>query len=222
MATKSPKQVTIFGRLSFPTLTVKEAFELSQKGSYPVANMEDAKPSLQLVVEQAQFDKLKRHAEDVFLPYAMENEPKKEPLTQAEVKRILDFIDAGDFDEDGPNTPFKSVHEKTAELAPEAVATIKVIGNAGVDILQQAIVTEEAELAVPDPDLLSFPVVQPINKTIHTLYPGAYVGVTLNLYAYRNGKTPGFSAGGSAVVFKADMDRFGGGLAVDEDEIFAD
>lgn len=222
MAAKSPKQITIFGRLSFPTLTAVEAFELSKKGIYPAASKEEAKPSLQLVVEQAQFDKLVKHARDEFLPYAMENEPKKEPLTQAEVTRILDFIDAGDFADDGPNTPFKPVHEKTQELAPEAYATIKAIGNKGIDIEQKAIVTDETELAVPDPDQLSFPVVLPLNKTTHRLYSGAYVGVTLNLYAYRNGKTPGFSAGCSAVVFKADMDQFGGGVAVDDDAIFAD
>jgi hypothetical protein len=54
------------------------------------------------------------------------------------------------------------------------------------------------------------------------MYPGAYVAVTANLYAYHNGKPPGFSAGCSVAVFKADADRFGGGVAVDEDEIFMD
>ena len=60
------------------------------------------------------------------------------------------------------NTPAKPVHEKTAELAPEAVATIKVIGPKGGDIEQKAIVHDEDELAVPDPDLIAFPVVRPI------------------------------------------------------------
>ena len=54
------------------------------------------------------------------------------------------------------------------------------------------------------------------------MYPGAYVAVTLNLYAYHNGKLPGFSAGASVAVFKADGERFGGGTTVDEDEIFLD
>ena len=45
---------------------------------------------------------------------------------------------------------------------------------------------------------------------------------TLNLYAYHNGKHPGFSAGANVAVFKSDNDRFGGGVSVDEDEMFMD
>jgi len=83
-------------------------------------------------------------------------------------------------------------------------------------------VTSEDELLVPDPDLLTFPVIKPIGQTVHSMYPGAYVAATLNLYAYHNGKHPGFSAGASTAVFKADGERFGGGTSVDEDEIFLD
>lgn len=75
---------------------------------------------------------------------------------------------------------------------------------------------------MPDPDLLNFPVIKPINQTVHSMYPGCYVAVTLNLYAYHNGKHPGFSAGANVAVFKADGERFGGGVTIDEDEIFAD
>ena len=42
-----------------------------------------------------------------------------------------------------------------------------------------------------------------------------WVAATLNLYAYHNGKHPGFSAGVVAAVFKRDGDRFGGVVAVD-------
>jgi hypothetical protein len=86
----------------------------------------------------------------------------------------------------------------------------------------KAIVQDEEELKVPDPDQLSFPIIKPIGQTVHSMYPGCYVAVTLNLYAYHNGKHPGFSAGGSTAVFKMDGERFGGGTSVDEDEIFAD
>jgi hypothetical protein len=224
MGAKNPKQVTIYGRLSFPTFTAKEAFDLSLKGSYPAADIASASPSFQLVVEQAQLDKLRDHIVDEFFPYCIEQEKngeKKDVLSAKEVADLQAQIEGDDFD-GVYNTPIKNVHEKTAELAPEAVATVKVLGNKGTDIELKAIVNEEAELAVPDPDLLQFPVLKPLSATVHSMYPGCYVAVTLNLYAYHNGKLPGFSAGAGVAVFKADGDRFGGGSTVDEDEIFMD
>ena len=112
--------------------------------------------------------------------------------------------------------------DKAQETFPEAVALLKFIGNAGVDIKQMAIVRDEDELAVPDPDILRFPVLLPINETVHAMYAGCYVAVTCNLYAYTQGKLPGFSAGATTAVFKQDGDRIGGGCEVNEDEIFAD
>lgn len=221
---KNPKTVTFYGRLSFPTFTAKEAYERSMKGKYPAADVASASPDFQLIVEEAQLDKVRDHVIDVFFPYCIEQSTKGEKrdvLDAKEVKELTKQIKASDFD--GPyNTPFKPVHEKTAELAPEAVATIKVIGNKGADIELKAIVNTEDELAVPDPDQISFPVIKPIGQTVHQMYPGAYVAVTANLYAYHNGKHPGFSAGAGVAVFKADGERFGGGKAIDEDEIFLD
>ena len=86
----------------------------------------------------------------------------------------------------------------------------------------QAIVRDEDELAVPDPDRVKFPCILPINETVHDMYPGALVTATVNFYAYHNGKLPGFSAGVSTAVFKSDNERFGGSVAVDADEIFLD
>lgn len=224
MAPKNPKTVTVYGRLSFPTFTAKAAYERSLKGSYPAADIASAAPDFQLLLEQAQLDKLKGHITGEFFPYCIDQSTKGEKrdvLDAKEVKALTSQLDPPDFD--GPyNTPFKPVHEKTAPLAPEAVASIKVIGNKGVDIELKAIVNNEDELAVPDPDQLTWPVIKPIGQTVHSMYPGAYVAVTLNLYAYHNGKHPGFSAGASVAVFKADGDRFGGGTTVDEDEIFLD
>lgn len=223
-STKSPKNVTIYGRLSFPTWTAQAAYDRSQSGKYPAADVSKAAPDFNLLVEQAQFDKLMNHVKTEFLPFVVKRNAdgeKKDELTQAEVDDILAQLDAGKFD-GVYNTPFKMVHEKTVDSAPEAVASIKCIGNKGVDIELKAIVQDESELAVPDPDLLSFPVIRPINQTVHSMYPGAYVAATLNLYAYRNGKLPGFSAGASTAVFKADGERIGGGMSVDEDEIFMD
>jgi Protein of unknown function (DUF2815) len=221
---KSPKTVTIYGRLSFPTFTAQEAYDRSQKGSYPAADVASASPDFQLLVEQAQLDKLLGHIESTFLPYCVQQEAageKRDVLSKKEAADLLKQVKT--LDPDGVyNTPVKPVHEKTAPLAPEAVATVKVIGGRGSDIELRAIVNDEQELLVPDPALLTFPVVKPIGQTVHTMYAGAYVACTLNLYAYHNGKLPGFSAGATVAVFKADGDRIGGGTAVDEDEIFTD
>jgi hypothetical protein len=220
-----PKKITVYGRLSFPRWTAKEAYDASQKGQYPAKDVASAKPEFNLILEQAQFDKFMAHVENVFFPYCVAQAAageKRDVLTEAEVKKLLDGL-KGDLSDQMFNTPLKAVHEKTAALAPEGVASLKCIGNAGVDIEQKAIVAAEDELVVPDPDQLTWPVIKPISQTVHSMYPGAYVAVTLNLYAYHNDpKRPGFGAGASVAVFKADGDRFGGGVSVDEDEIFLD
>ena len=94
--------------------------------------------------------------------------------------------------------------------------------RAALDFILKAIVNDESELSVPDPDILQFPVIKPLSATTHQMYPGAVVAVTVNLYAYRNGKLPGFSAGANVAVFRSDAERFGGGVDVDTDEIFLD
>lgn len=225
-ATVDPKRLTIYGRLSFPTWTAKAAFEKSQGGTYPAADISKAKPDFILLLEQAQLDKLMNHCVSTFLPYCeaqfAANE-KRDKLEPDEVKSLIEQIsDPAKWEKGVYNTPFKPVHEKTQPLAPEAVAQVKVIGNEGVDFELKAIVNSEGELLIPDPDLLKFPVLKPIDQTVHQMYAGCYVAVTINLYAYHNGKLPGFSAGASTAVFKADGDRFGGGVSVDEDEIFLD
>lgn len=221
---KSPKNVTCYGRLSFPTWTAQEAYDRSQGGKYPAASVAEAAPNFNLLLEQAQHEKLLNHFEQEFLPYCVSQykaDEKRDRLDEKEVKALLTQIKA--LDPDGVyNVPLRPVHEKSAELAPECVSSLKVIGTKGVDIELKAIVHGEDELIVPDPDQLTWPCVKPIGQTVHQMYPGAYVAVTLNLYAYHNGKLPGFSAGASVAVFRNDGDRFGGGVSVDEDEIFAD
>lgn len=222
---KNPKVVTIYGRLSFPTFTADEAFARSQKGQYPAKTVADAAPDFQLLLEQAQLDKLTNHITNEFFPYCIEQEKKGEKrdvLSAAEVKKLLDGL-KGPLEDQLFNTPLKEVHAKTADLMPEAVATLKAIGNAGIDTELKAIVQNEDELAVPDPDQLTYPCIKPIGQTVHNMYPGALVTATLNLYAYHNDpKRPGFGAGAGVAVFKADADRFGGGVQVDEDEMFLD
>jgi hypothetical protein len=216
--------VTFYGRLSFPQFTAQEAYDRSQGGKYPAASVAEAKPSFQLVVEQGQLDKFRTHVIDTFLPYCVQQEKdgeKRDALSEAEVKKLIAQIKKADFEGDY-NTPFSAVHEKTQVLAPEAVATIKLIGTAGQDIELKARVDDEDGLAVNDGSVLTFPVVLPLDQSKFSMYPGCYVAVTANLYAYHNGKLPGFSAGANVAVFKTDGERFGGGVSVDEDEIFLD
>lgn len=220
----NPKNVTCWGWLSFPSFTKDEAYALSQKGSYPVSSPAEASPSFQVLLNQTQYEKVMKHIEDTFLPYCTEQHKKgerRDALEPKEIKALLDGL-KGDLSDQTYNTPLKAVHEKTAPLKPEAVAAMKVIGQKGTDMELKAIVNEESELAVPDPDILSFPVVKPLAQTTHSMYPGCKVAVTVNFYSYHNGKHPGFSAGATVAVFKEDDDRFGGGTAVDEDEIFLD
>lgn len=230
MATKTPevdpKVVTIWGRLSFPVWTAQDAHDKSQKGKYPSASPAEAQPNFNLLVEQKMLDKLRDHVVNHFMPhcaasFAKDGEKGKDALDPKEVKDLLAQIDGTDFD--GVfNTPFKNLSEKSKDLAPECVASVKLIGNKGTDMELQAVVRKEDELLVPDPDQLSWPCLRPIGQTVHQMYPGCYVGVTVNLYAYHNGKLPGFSAGAQVAVFRDNADRFGGGVAVDAEEMFAD
>lgn len=222
---KNPKTVTIYGRLSFPNFQHQQAVARNAKSKFPKADASEVSPDFNLLVEQTQLDKLVTHVKQEFLPYCAEQEKKGEKrdnLTDAQIKKVLKVIDSGDYEDQPPYIPMKAVGEKTAELAPEAVASIKVVGNKGVDIELKAIVNSEDELLVPDPDLLQFPAIKPIGQTVHQMYGGCYVAATLNLYAYISGALPGFSASSSVAVFKADGERFGGGVAVDEEEIFLD
>jgi hypothetical protein len=222
---KSPKTVTIYGRLSFPNFTYAQAVARNAKSQYPKADSAEVTPDFNLLVEQAQLDKLVNHLTGEFLPYCLDQSnkgEKRDALDKKQVDKLVKQLTSGDWENQPPYISIKPVSEKTAALAPEAVASIKVNGNRGVDIELKAIVNDESELIVPDPDLLQFPVIKPIGQTMHQMYGGCYVAATLNLYAFVSGALPGYSASASVAVFKADGDRFGGGAAVDEAEIFAD
>lgn len=218
-----PREVTIYGRLSYPTFTAQGAFELSQRGKHPVASPAAAKPSFMLAVEADQLKKFRDHVENQFFPFIEQRAKEGEKSSALDAKQVALLKESIDANGAGVcNTPWKEMNDKAQETFPEAVALLKFIGNAGVDLKQMAIVRDEDELAVPDPDILRFPVLLPINETVHTMYAGCYVAVTCNLYAYMQGKLPGFSAGATTAVFKQDGDRIGGGVEVNEDEIFAD
>lgn len=221
----NPKTVTIYGRLSFPNFNHAQAVVRNQKSNFPKADPNEVTPDFNMLVEGPQLEKLKNHVLNEYLPFVVARKAAgetRDALTQAEADRIIKLIESGDWEAQPPYIPIKVVPEKTVELAPEAVASIKINGNRGEDMELKAIVRDESELLVPDPDILKFPVIKPIGQTVHQMYGGCYVVATLNLYSFVSGKLPGFSASASVCVFKQDGDRFGGGVALDEDEMFLD
>ena len=51
---KSPKNVTIYGRLSFPTFDYQQAVRKNSTSDYPKADVADVTPDFNLLLEQAQ------------------------------------------------------------------------------------------------------------------------------------------------------------------------
>lgn len=225
MANDNNTSVTVYGRLSFPVWTMAEA--LARNAAAP-ANVqkkdEQVAPEFNLLLEQAQLDKYVNFVKTKFLPFCVQQQAageKRNALTQKEADAILRVLDS-DWEMQPPYISLKPVSEKSLALAPASAAMLKVVGNRGRDLELLAIVRDESELAVPDPDIIKFPVVKPLHQTIHQMYPGAYVAATLNLYSFISGKTPGFSSSASKAVFREDADRFGGGVELDEDALFED
>jgi hypothetical protein len=222
----TPKEMkAIKGRLSFNKLTALEAYEEAITGPFAanVKTIGDAAPYATLLLTQTQYDRIMAKIVDEFLPFCAAqykiSDKEKNALSPADIKGLTAQLEAGT----GPyNTPFKQPSDKTLELMPDCVASIKLIGQKGKDFDVQAIVKKDDELAVPDPDRIIPPaVVLPIGETKHQLYNGCWVIAPLRFYSYKNGKNPGFSAGGGSLVFSRDDAPFSGGGAIDSDSIFA-
>ncbi len=223
--TVDPTSITIRGRLSYPVFSYAEAVARNAKSPTPNADPSKVTPEFHVLLNQRWHDKFVTFVLDTFLPYCVAQSKageKRNPLTQAEADRLVKLIESEDWDAQPPYIAIKSVGEKTKELAPEAVSAIKVKGNRGVDIEERAVVQDEDELVRPNSGIIKFPAVRPIKETVHNIYPGCEVAVTLNVYSFLSGKLPGFSASSGVVVFRADDERFGGGMAIDEDAIMAD
>ena len=227
MADKNPKQVTIKGRLSFPRFTHKEAVAANDKSKFKKADPNEVSSEFNLLIEQDQLDKLKDHILDVFLPYVEEQVAKKEKrdtLSAKLIQKIKDKIAQEDWD-GSPFLPMKPVSEKNAEAAPEAAASVKVTGPKGADITLKARVEDESQLVIPDPDILTWPTIVALDKSVFQPYAGAYFAATLNLFAFESSSTiNGISAGANTAVYLGNLEgaRFGGGVDVDEDDIFMD
>lgn len=219
-----PQTVTITGRLTFPTFAMTEAIARNTTSMYPKPADKIA-PEFNLFLEQAQLDKLVRHIRDEFIPFAVKRGQDKETrnvISDKHQKRLLDSLTEADWAEQPPFLPIKAIPVKSSELVPEAVAMLKVMGRAGQDIHQKAVVTGIDDLTHGTSEPVSYPAVMPIRDTVFSLYSGCRAAATLNLYAYVATGSPGISAQATTIVFKGDDTPFGGGVDVDEEELFLD
>lgn len=216
--------LTVAGRLSYPVFTYAEALERNTKSQY-AKKPEQVAPEYNILLEQAALDKTVKYLLDVYVPELRElikTDKRLEKMTPKHIDMIAKKIEGKDYDTIAPYLPLRAVPEKTQDMAPEAVAMLKVVGNRQQDLELKAVVRGEDELLIPDNDILDYPVIRPLKETVHEIYAGAVVGTTLNFYGYMSGANPGLGAGGPKLVFKSDADRFGGGVALDEDALFAD
>lgn len=222
-----PQVVTIRGRLSWPRFTYAEALEQNAKSSFPKKES-DVRPNFNLLLDDVQAEKLITHLREVFLPWCVEQskagDKAKSALTEKQAKNILETLEAADWEEDNVVGLIYPVHEQTAELAPEAVMSVRVNGFKGQDLPLKAVVRSESELKNPTDDIIipERGLILPVNDTVHELYPGSRVASTINLFAFVSNKTPGISASTGAAIFVGDAERFGGGGFIDEDEVFMD
>ena len=227
MASSSPKNVTLKGRLSFPRFTHKEAVAANDRSKFKKADPNEIAPEFNLLLEQDQLDTLTDHILNVVLPSVEQqvaNTEKRDTLSPKLIQKIKEKIDAEDWD-GSPFLPMKPVSEKNAEVAPESVASVKITGSKGSDITLKARVENEDQLVIPDPDILSWPTIVPLEKSVFQMYAGAYVAATLNLFAFESSSTiNGISAGANTAVYLGNLEgeRFGGGVDLDEDDIFMD
>lgn len=222
MGTEAP-HVTLSGRLSFPKFTAQQAFDSSQGSQYPAASVDEAKPSFDILLDQTNLDKLKAAIEEhvAFAEQRAKDGEKKNKLEASDADDIRKGLASNTWKSKLYQLPIKEIHEKTAPLAPESVAAVTVRGQAGTNLELRAIVQSEDE--VTDPNyVFTKPAILPLKDTVHDLYAGCNIKVTVNFYAYYTQGTPGVTAGASIVVFHRDNDRFGGGVALDEDEMFLD
>ena len=223
------KKFNARGAITYSQFTMAQALVANEKSTFKKADDAQVAPAVQLLLDDIQLEKLTKHIVDIFLPECVKrfNAGEKRDVfdakTAAKIEKALAEGAAVNWDNAPPHLPVKKVYEKTLVVAPWAVATLKVTGTKGRDLELLARVNDEDELKVPDPKLLSFPVLQPIEKTVHDLYPGAWAYATLNLSGWTvSSSNYGISAYANTVVFLEDRDRLAGGAGLDEEDVFMD
>ena len=114
------KGITVYGRLSFPVWSFKDAVERNKKSDYPKTDESTVTPEFHLLLDQVQLDKFKTYVTDVFFPDLLARKAAgetKNALDQAQVDRLLKVVNS-DWTEQPPYIPIKPLSEKSAELAP--------------------------------------------------------------------------------------------------------
>ena len=229
MADTDFKKHNARGAITYSQFTMAQALANNANRTQYKKTDDKVAPQVQFLLDQAQVDRIVAHIRDTYLPETLVRNgrgEKRDSFDQKQVTKILKALDerqAEGWQSESPFLPIKQVYKKTLEVAPWAIATLALTGTAGRDIEQLARVNDESELRVPDPNLLSFPALKPIDQTVHELYPGAWAYATLNLSGYvQSASNFGISAYSNTVVFLEDRDRLAGGMSLDESSIFMD
>ena len=226
---EAAKRVTVKGRLSFPRFKHAEAVAFAAQSQFDSKkDPSEISSSFALLLEQDQVDKIVAHVRDKYLPFAKAQnavgEKRDGKLDPKYIDKILKFMEAGDWSDAPPNFPIKAINPKYQDQTPECVARLEIKGPKGGDVLLKARVEDETQLVVPDPDLVTFPVVKPIEQTAFQMYPGAYVAATLNLYSYFSSNAIyGIGAGANTAVYLGNLHGEklgGGGNDVNDDDVF--
>lgn len=228
MSDVNPQEITIRGRLSYPNWTHEEALRFNAKSDFP-KKPEDVRPSVNMLLGQAQSDKLVAHLKDVFLPWCAEQHklgPKeRSALKPGDVKKLDRILTEQDWDVDKVLGLLSPVPEKTLELAPEAVVSVKVQGFKATDFKKKAVVRDASVLRnqLEDIEIPERGLILDLADTTIDMYAGCVVGATINLFAFLASGQPGITANTPAIVFLADAPTFSsGGSGVDEDALFMD
>lgn len=231
MADDAYKKLNIRGGVTYSDFTYDQALKSNERSDpkYKKSDLTKVAPQVQLLLDKVQRDRVIAHLRDVYVPETIKRSAageKKDAFEKKYADKILAALEEWSTDvvaDAPPHLPIKKVYPKTLVVAPWAMATLKFTGTKEKDLELLARVNDESELKVPDPNLLTFPVLQPIGRTVHDLYPGAWAYATLNLSGFF--MTPGnygISAYANTLVFLEDRDRLSGGAGLDEDDIFMD
>ena len=87
------KGITVYGRLSFPVWSFKDAVERNKKSDYPKTDESTVTPEFHLLLDQVQLNKFKTYVTDVFFPDLLARKAAgetKNALDQAQVDRLRD------------------------------------------------------------------------------------------------------------------------------------
>lgn len=215
---------TFTGRLSFPKWTAQEDWEKASP-KYKKKTASEHSPSLELLLNQGQFDRYVAWLTTEFLPYTAKqyalDKSGKNALSPEKIKKIEAYL--ADIDSVTPPFPLalKPVQDASKTLAPDVVARVVIKGPLGGKIAQAALIRDPKQLLVDDgshkPPLR---MIVPIEDSIHELYPGCVAKVTAEPFVY--GDADGIRLTTGSCQFARDDTRFGGGPVVDTDAMFAD